>query len=278
MITSLQNERVKEVIRLRDRQRRETADRFRIEGIRELAMALKYRVPVEALFVCEALIRTREEGDLVPRFAGMGVEIVPISEPVARKIAYRNNPEGLLAVAFRTDTDLGRLSPPTGGLVAILDELEKPGNLGAALRTADAGGVDALIATGDGVDFFNPNTVRASLGAVFSVPTANGSARQAVNWCRDQRLQVVAASPSGEVLYTEADLAVPTAIVVGSEDRGLDGLWLSEADLRVRIPQRGAVDSMNASASFAVLLFEAVRQRTQRAAQRSGSDREGSRT
>jgi len=267
VITSLQNERVKEVIRLRDRRRRDASGRFRIEGVRELGMALEYRVTVETLFVCEALIRTREEGELATCFSGLGVEMVSISEAVARKIAYRNNPQGLLAVAVQADTDLARLSRPAGGMVAILDELEKPGNLGAALRTADAGGVDALISTGEGVDFFNPNTVRASLGAVFSVPTAKGSARQAVRWCRDHRLQVVAASPSGEVLYTEADLAKPTAIVVGSEDRGLGGFWLSEADLRVRIPQRGTVNSMNASASFAVLLFEAVRQRTLRAVQ-----------
>jgi TrmH family RNA methyltransferase len=145
--------------------------------------------------------------------------------------------------------------------VIIAESVEKPGNLGAILRTADAAGVDALLVCDPRVDLWNPNVVRASRGAIFSVPYVECDNAAALKWLRAQKIQILAATPSAELLYSAVDLRPPAAIAVGTEDTGLSDFWLSEADVRIRIPMRGKVNSLNVSVSAALLLYEAVRQR-----------------
>lgn len=260
VLTSLSNPRVKEVIRLRQRRHRDSTGLMLIEGRREIRAAIDSGVSVTALFVCEQLLGP-DDGSVLEAVRSQGTDIVPVNRPVAVKMAYRNNPGALLAIAKQPDTGMDSMRPGSPALLVILDGIEKPGNLGAALRVADGAGIDGIIIAGGGTDICNPNTVRASLGTVFSVPLAKTPERDALAWCRNNGLRIVAATPHAELMHWEADLSVPAAIAVGSEDRGLSRLWMESADTRVRIPMMGTADSLNASASLAILLYEALRQR-----------------
>lgn len=267
-LTSLRNQRVKEVLRLRQRRQRDRTGRMLIEGRREIRAAIASGVRIATLFVCEELLGPEDEDIIKPARRG-GAEIVTVNTPVAAKMAYRNNPEGLLALAEQPGLGIEGIRLRSPALVAVLEGIEKPGNLGAALRVADGAGIDGLVVAGGGTDVWNPNTIRSSLGTVFSVPIARTGAREALDWCKNNGLCIVAATPGAEMMHWDADLSLPAAIAVGSEDIGLSGLWMEAADIRVRIPMRGTADSLNASASLAILLYEALRQR--------GSPADGSR-
>ena len=175
----------------------------------------------------------------------------------------REDSGGILLVLPYLNTELGRLVLPASPLLVVVENVEKPGNLGAILRTADAAGVDGVIACGGtgSTDVHNPNVVRASLGTLFTVPVAEATTPATILWLRTRGIRIVAATPEGATLYIESDLRGPLAIVLGSEAQGLTQAWLDAADTRVVIPMAGQSDSLNLSASTAILLYEAVRQR-----------------
>lgn len=252
MITSPANPLVKDVVRLRSRRHREAEKRFVVEGRRPLAIAAAAGVQFHQQIVCRAL-------GGVPIVDAPTVEM---GEEAFRKASYRQNPDGVLALASHLDTSLARLEPPTAPLLLVADSIEKPGNLGAMLRTADAAGVDALLLAGDGADIHNPNVVRASQGALFTVPVAAAPASDLVAWMADRGVRMAAAVPSGGVAPWDADLTGAVALAVGAEDEGLSDELVAAATLRLSLPMHGRVDSLNASAAAAVLLYEAVRQRT----------------
>jgi RNA methyltransferase, TrmH family len=193
--------------------------------------------------------------------AGRGADIISVSQEVFKKIAYRESPDGWLAVVPAIRAELPALRLGTTPLVVICQGVEKPGNLGAILRTADAAGVAAVIATDPVTDWGNPNVIRASKGTVFSVPVAAGTSAQVLAYLAAQRLRLVATSPDAEALLGQADLTLPTALAVGSEKSGLSAEWLARADVRVRIPMFGRADSLNVATSAAIACYEAVRQR-----------------
>lgn len=261
VLTSLKSSRVKEVVKLRKRRERDKSRMMLIEGRRELEEALRNGAKLKTLYVCESLFDGRGQMDIVSGAQQQGVEIVTVSEPVACKMAYRDNPEGLLAVAPQPVKRLENITLGKTPFVAILEGIEKPGNLGAVLRAADGAGVDGLLLCDCATDIYNPNTIRASLGTFFTMPFAEVSSSEALQWCRQNGLQIVAATPDADLVYTKADLSGPCAVVVGSEDRGLGRLWLDEADVKVRIPMKGRADSLNAAVSTAILLYESMRQR-----------------
>ncbi|HEV2375644.1 MAG TPA: TrmH family RNA methyltransferase, partial [Streptosporangiaceae bacterium] len=180
---------------------------------------------------------------------------------VFAKLAYRESPDGWLAVVSAVRTDLGRLALGERPLVLVCEGLEKPGNLGAILRTADAAGVAAVVAADPATDWGNPNVVRASKGTVFSVPVATASSDEALHWVAEQGLRLVATTPGGGVPLTEADLAGPVAVAVGSESHGLSPRWLARAEVALQIPMFGQADSLNVATAVAVVAYEAVRQR-----------------
>lgn len=260
-ITSLTNPRIKHLVRLRNRRERDRSGTFLIEGFRELSRAADAAVEIREVYYAPELFLGSNERGLLDRLAAAGAELVQVGPEAFRKASYRDRPEGLLAVARQFDTALDRLAIGARPLMLVVEAIEKPGNLGTMLRTADAAGVDAVIVCDPTTDPFNPNVVRASLGTLFTTPLAVASSHVAASWLAGRGVRRVATTPDCERLYWEADLAKPAAVVVGSEQYGLSTEWLDAADERVRIPMAGAADSLNAAMAAGIVLFEAVRQR-----------------
>jgi TrmH family RNA methyltransferase len=261
-ITSAANPRIKQLVALRRRRSREQAGVTLVEGLAEIELALAADVRPQALYYSRQLA-TAESLPLAGRAAALGTEVIHLSRPVFEKVSYREGPDGWLAVVPAVETELASLELSPRPLVLICAGLEKPGNLGAILRTADAAAVAAVIAADPVTDWGNPNVVRASKGTVFSVPVASATTAQVLDWTAEHRLQIVAATPDATTLVTEADLTAPTAIAVGAEQTGLPSAWLDSASVRVRIPMFGRADSLNVSTSAAIITYEAVRQRLQ---------------
>ena len=261
LLTSLQNPKVKQVVKLRDRSHRDEENLLLIEGFREIKRALDNRWNPTALFYCPELYQGKNESTLVERCTEVGAELFECSEPVFRKLAYRDRPEGLLALAPQVKKSLGDLQLPATPLLVVAESIEKPGNLGTMLRSADAAGVHAVIVCDECTDINNPNVVRASIGTPFSVPVAEAGSAEAIEWMKNKGIQILAATPHAEREYTEVDLTAATALVMGTEQYGLSDQWMKSADLQVRIPMLGQIDSLNVASATTILLYEAVRQR-----------------
>ena len=259
-ITSPANARIKHLVALRRRRPRNDAGVTLVEGYAELDLALSAGVAPRELYYSPELAHDDRLG-VLGRVMERGAEVVRVSQAVFGKIAYRESPDGWLAVVPTVDAELDRLELGEQPLLLICEGVEKPGNLGAILRTADAAGVTAVIATDPVTDWGNPNLVRASKGAVFSVPVAAAPTARVLPWLAGHGVTVAAATPDGDVLLGDADLTGPVAIAVGSETHGLSGPWLGQADVTVRIPMFGRADSLNVAASAAIVVYEAVRQR-----------------
>jgi TrmH family RNA methyltransferase len=253
-ITSVQNPRIKEIVKLRDdRRRREQTRHTLVEGADEIRLARSSGLePLLVLVAPEIASRPLN---------GMPAEVLTVQRNVFRKISYRDNPDGYLAVFGIPERSLDGLRLGEPPLVLVADSLEKPGNLGAILRTADAARIDAVLSCGNPVDLWSPNVIRASRGAAFTVASLEVDDNQAMSWLRNNRIRVIAASPSANTRYTEADMSGPIAIAVGAEDAGLSAFWMEHSDIQVSIPMLGRVNSLNVSVSTAVLVYEAVRQR-----------------
>ena len=264
VISSPANPRVKGLLALRRRRIREADRRTLVEGYEELRLALEAGVVPRTLYCCPALMgREAGQDDVVARVSALGGEVVELTRPVFEKAAYREGPDGFLAVVDTVDRTCADLSPllPETPLVLVCQGVEKPGNLGAMLRTADAAGVDAVVAADPVTDWGNPNTVRASKGTVFSVPVASDSTEVTLEWLASHRIPLLAATPDTDTLHTDVDLTGPVAIAVGTEKEGLTPELMSAAAHRVRIPMVGRADSLNVATSAAILLYEVVRQR-----------------
>lgn len=261
-IASLQNPRVKNVVKLRQRAHRDEQGLLIVEGHRELKCALANNRRPVSLFYCRDFFSGNNEPVLINQCRDVGVEIISCSRSVFAKMAYREKPEGLLALIPQLKHDLTALRFRGAPLLVVAEAIEKPGNLGTILRSADAAGADAVIVCDRCTDINNPNVVRASIGAIFAVPVVEASSEEIIKWLRDKKIRILAASPHASLEYTQADFRRGTAIVVGKEQSGLSKLWLEAADLQVRIPMRGQIDSLNVAAATTILLFEAVRQRT----------------
>ena len=260
LITSPQNPRIKHLVALRDRRQREEDGLMLVEGYDELALALEAGTP-QALFYCPAIVRQPNQLHLLDRALQAGAELVEVTERVFEKIAYRENPDGWLAIFPLLHRRLADLALGPNPLIVVVEAIEKPGNLGAILRTADAAGVTALISCDSVTDLGNPNVVRASKGAVFSVPVAEAGTWETLEWLRARGIRTVAATPQATLSYTDADMRGPLAIAVGAEKPGLSRAWLDGADVGVQIPMVGRVNSLNVSIATALLIYEAVKQR-----------------
>ncbi len=255
-LTSPKNPKIREVILLRERRHRDRSGRFLIEGYRELSRAVDSEVEIAALFVCPELYLGENEPSLIERCGARTYRCPP---EIFRKISYRDRPDGLLAVALQWQRTLDDL--PAGSLYVVAEAIEKPGNLGTILRSCDATGVDGVIVCDRCTDIFNPNTVRASVGTLFSVPVIEAGGEETITWLQDRGISILAATPAAKALYTEVDLTGPVAVALGTEQLGLSERWLDAADLRVRLPMSGSADSLNVAMAATVLLYEAVRQR-----------------
>lgn len=261
LIESPQNPRVKAAVKLRKSKVRQQAERTLVEGYREILRATESGWKFNELYFCPELYLDIEATDLVAGISNSGTPVFQCSETVFRKMSYRDTPDGLMALSPLVGTTLDELELPKTPLLLIAEDLEKPGNLGTILRTADATGVDAVIVCGHKTDINNPNVIRASIGTLFFMPIAEATTEEVLQWLEKRGIQSIAAVPGAEQEYTDVDMCRGTAIVVGSEDEGLTCKWLEESNLKVRIPMLGQNDSLNVSTSAAVLLYEAIRQR-----------------
>lgn len=260
-ISSLQNPRVKQLVKLRDRRPRDEAGVFLVEGYREIRRALEKAVRLQELYFCPEWFLGENEPALIEQAGAAGAQLFELSREAFAKVAYRERPDGLLAVAPQWQRSLESLALPTEPFILVVEAIEKPGNLGTILRGADAAGCDAVIVCDPVTDIFNPNVVRASTGVLFSVPLVVEESHRVLTWLQDHRVRTIATTPSAEKLYTDVALRGPLAVVMGSEQYGLSEFWLKHCDLPVRIPMAGQADSLNVAMATIITLFEAVRQR-----------------
>ncbi|HEX7002596.1 MAG TPA: RNA methyltransferase [Trueperaceae bacterium] len=259
-IDSPKNANVKELLRLRERRARDRSERFLIEGAREVERALTAGVPLLEVLVAPEVARP-ETLALASSAEASGIPVTELSALAFERLSAREHPDGVMALAPTWRTEPADLRLPAKPLLLVLDGLEKPGNLGALLRTADAVDADAVCVTGPGTDPFNPNVIRASMGSLFSRPLVTASTEGLRSFLASKSVRIVATSPAAEKPYWDADLTGGVAIVLGSEHEGLGSEWLQGSDERVRIPMAGMADSLNVATAGALLLYEALRQR-----------------
>ncbi len=261
-VTSATNPRLKAVAALRRRRAREAEGLTVVDGYDELLLAVDAGVRPRTLLYCpELMLDADAQLGLVERVRDLGASTIRCGRTAFEKVAYREGPDGFIAVVPVAGTPLRALDLPENPLVVVLEGLEKPGNLGSVLRSADAAGVAAVVAADPVTDWGNPNVVRASKGTVFSVPVASAPLPEVLAWLADRGIRLVATTPDTEMLHTDCDLTGGVAVAVGTEKTGLTDAALAAADARVRIPMAGTVNSLNAGVSAAVVLYEAVRQR-----------------
>lgn len=259
MITSTQNPRIKHLLLLEQKSAQRRKDGlFVVEGRREVEHCLEAGYTLRTVFVCEELCRE----SLPPREnVWNGAEVVPVSPNVYERIAYRGGTEGIVAVVEERRLTLQDLRLSASPLIVVLESVEKPGNLGAVLRSADAAGADAVIVCDPLTDLYNPNLIRSAIGAVFTVPCVACSTHECIEFFKHEGISILTAQLQDSLLYYDTHMTGPTAIVMGTEATGLTEPWRQAADAHIRIPMLGRLDSLNVSVSAAILLFEAVRQR-----------------
>ncbi len=267
-ITSLKNDQVKDLVRLRNRRNRDRSGLIIIEEPLVLRQALNCGYNLDAVYFCPELVAQKDLPLLEEIFAKTS-EAFELTQSVMDKVSYREKSEGILVVAPQVIRNLEDLQLGTTALLMVLEAVEKPGNLGAALRLADGAGADGIILCGGGTDLFNPNVLRASRGTFFSVPAVTADQAEVVDFLRERGIKLVAASPEADHNWDEIDLAQPCAIVLGTEHEGLSPAMMDQCDLKIKIPMLGIADSLNVTTSAAVLLYEAVRQRRSRSQESS---------
>ncbi|MBK5720829.1 RNA methyltransferase [Dysgonomonas sp. Marseille-P4677] len=258
-ITSLQNSRIKNIVKLARSKERKEQNLFLIEGARELSLALKANYEIDSVFVCPDLFERTEYPSVLNNIPEN--KLYEVSNAVFEKIAYREGSDGLLILGRPQIHTLANLKLSDNPFIIILEAVEKPGNLGAILRTADAARADAVIVCDPATDLYNPNAIRSSVGCLFTVQTAVCSSQEALNYLASKGIKSFAAELRASQWYQNTDFTIPSAIIMGTEADGLTNFWLDNADARIKIPMRGKIDSLNVSVSTAVLTFEAMRQR-----------------
>ena len=261
VLTSTANPRIRAAVALRERRARDRAGQTLVDGARELRRALEAGATVEAAFICEPLLGGADARAVLDKLQSLGTAIQSVSETVIARLAFGDRAEGMVAVVRIPSLELTDLVLPPDPLVVVIEGVEKPGNVGAVLRSVDGSGANALVAADARTDLFNPNAIRASAGTIFSVPLAAASTTATLAWLRGEGVRIVASRVDADGLYTAANLTGPLAIVLGAEVDGLSGEWTGPDIETVRLPMLGIADSLNISVSAAILLYEARRQR-----------------
>ena len=261
LITSAQNDAVKHLVKLRDRRHRDREKLTLLEGYRELTRAEEYGMTLVECFFSPRHFLGANEFPLLERLAAKGVRVRELAPHLLEKVSYRDRPEGLLAIACMKTHTLDDIPVDPKGLYLVAETVEKPGNLGSMLRSADAVNATGVILCEKGTDIYNPNVIRASTGALFSVPLAETDNASAMAWLRKNDIKILAATPHTDLCYTDADLTCGVALAVGAEQTGLTDFWMDGADMKVVIPMLGKIDSLNVATATTLLLYEAVRQR-----------------
>lgn len=260
-ITSIHNPRIKALAKLKKRSERDKQGVFVTEGYRPITRALAAGFHFDELYYSTEWFLGENEPKLLQTAKATGTSLTRVGKEAFLKIAYRERPEGLIAIGKQWHTTLADLTLSNNPFVIVVEAIEKPGNLGTILRSADATGAEAVIVCDAVTDLFNPNVVRASTGVLFTTPTVITDSKSAIDFLRQKDIKTLAATPAAKQLYTDVDLTGPLAIVMGSEQFGLTDVWLQNCDLPVRLPMAGIADSLNVSAATVALAYEVVRQR-----------------
>lgn len=261
IITSLQNDRIKNVVKLRNRRDRDKQQSMLIEGYRSLLRASNNHITVSEFFFCPDYFMGGNEYKLIDLYKERGAKIIEVSKNVFQKMSYRDRPEGLLGVApyfSKTLNDLELSDPP---FLVVAQSIEKPGNLGTIIRSTDGTGADGLILCDRCTDLFNPNVITASTGICFALPIVETSTEDCLKYLKDNNIAILSATPHADVYYTDVDMTQPTAVIVGAEQYGLTDEWMKESTINVKIPMLGQADSLNVATATTLLLYEALRQR-----------------
>jgi len=257
-IESLQNSLVKHLVQLQSKSKvRKQTKTFLIEGIHEISLAVKGKYELEKILFSPAIISENEIKKIVPD----KIERIQISSEIYRKLAYRDTTEGILSVAKFKSLEIEKLKLPKNPLILVIENVEKPGNIGAILRSADATKLDAVLITDSKTDLYNPNIIRTSVGCLFTNNIAVGSTEEIISFLKKQPINIYCATLQNATSYHTKDYKKPTAFVVGSEDKGVSDLFRKSATQNVIIPMQGEIDSINVSVAASVLIFEAKRQR-----------------
>lgn len=258
-ITSAQNPKIKDLLALQEKSKeRRKKGLFVVEGRRELMHCMEAGYEPHTVFFCNEIITKEDLNDIISH---CDCNLIEIPQHLYDKVAYRGGTEGIIAEMRCKDMSLTALKLKENPLVVILESVEKPGNLGAVLRSADASGVDAVIVCDPLTDMYNPNLIRSSIGAIFTVPVATASSDETIKWLKDNRIKIYTAQLQDSEWYYDTDMKGSTAIIMGTEATGLTDAWRKAADAHIKIPMLGKLDSLNVSVSAAILMFEAVRQR-----------------
>ncbi len=262
-IISFQNPLVKKIVKLRQKREREKSKLYLIEGYRELLRAIEGKAKLKMLFYSPNHFLKSNEWALIRKAKSVHfIETVEVSPAIFEKLSYRDRPDGLLAIAEIEFSPFSELKLSEVPFFLIAEAIEKPGNLGSMLRSCDGAGVDAFILCDPKADIYNPNVVRASVGTLFSVPFFVQEKEALLKFLKKKKIQIIAAMPCTDQIYTNAFLSGPLALILGTEQLGLSTFWLENADLKVKIPMKGSADSLNVAAATTLLLYEVVRQRT----------------
>ena len=267
-ISSRQNPRFKDALALRDASQRRARMRLLVDGAHEIGRAVDAGLVVLEAWIAPERVRSDVARALLPRLVSSAAEAFQTTPELLARLAYGQRDDGVIAVFEEPPTDLARLRLPERPLVAVAERVEKPGNVGALMRSADGAGVDAVVVTDAVSDIWNPNAVRASLGTIFSLPVAVCSSAEGMAFLRSRGVSIVAARVDADAAYDAVDLTGPVAIVVGAETSGLSEAWTGDDITPVRIPMLGLADSLNTAAAAAILLYEARRQRRAAEAER----------
>ena len=258
LITSPQNPKIKNLLSLEKARERRDQNVFVIEGLKELSLALAGGYTIQSIYFSPSIISAEELLELVHKEN----LLIPVQQSVFEKIAYRESTGGIIAVAEQKKHELAQIRLGKNPLILVLESVEKPGNLGAVLRTADAAGVDAVIICDPQTDFYNPNVVRSSVGCVFTTALASATSEETISWLKKNEVNIYCTYLKASKEYYKIDFTRASAIVMGTEATGLSDLWVENADANIIIPMAGKIDSMNVSTAAAVVVFESVRQRT----------------
>lgn len=266
-ITSSQNPFIKSLVLLQEKAKaRKQSGTFLIEGIREIELALKGNYELDAVLFCPELVDKSFNISPEPEWRTGGAIIQPfnpieISREVYQKLAYRDTTEGIIAVAKTKSLSLADLQLPENPLILVMEAIEKPGNIGAMLRTCDAARIDAVIIANPKTDLYNPNIIRSSVGCLFTNQIATDTTEEVIKFLNKKNITIFAATLQNSQFYHQQDYTTPTALVVGTEATGLSEAWREKSIQNIIIPMQGEIDSMNVSVASAILLFEAKRQR-----------------
>lgn len=258
-ITSAQNPKIRTLLELQEKSRtRKKTGLFVVEGRRELLHCIEAGYEPHTVFVCTEILKQEEIEEIAGKCE---CSFIGIPQHLYDKVAYRGGTEGVIAELHCREMTLESIELPDNPLVVVLESVEKPGNLGAVLRSADASGVDAVIVCDPLTDIYNPNLIRSSIGAIFTVPVATATSEETISWLKANGIRIYTAQLQDSEWYYDTDMKGGTAIVMGTEATGLTDVWRKAADAHIKIPMLGKLDSLNVSVSAAILMFEAVRQR-----------------